>query len=446
MAEVWEAQHVHLGNRTAVKFLLPEFATNQELQERFLNEGKRQAQLQHPNIVPAIDFFQVEGRSYLVMQYIEGTNLEARLQKENPPLTLKEIQGISSAMLSALSYAHSLGVIHRDVKPANMLIDKHGKALLTDFGIAKALREDRTATLAGTAMGTPDYMSPEQIVRPKDVDARSDVYSFGCVLYAMISGNPPFGSEGATAFFIQDRHVRVAPPQLVYRNPDVPQAVGAVVFKCLEKEPDKRYQSCAEVMTALDDAIAGKVSAPPESGLTKYLVAGVLAVILIAGAVYSLMPKKNPRRERLLKTDWTKVQYNNADFSDCMDVQPCKERKAQAEKLVAANWQQVKYDSPLLNDCMGYQPCLDRESHAEKLQAVSDWGKPDEKPLLSDCMDYQPCVLASKMPVKPHVQQMSCADIAETYPCCRDYSNPTACLACKKKENLADCVGVFQNP
>ena len=163
MAEVWEARHDQLGSRAAIKFLLPEFARNKDLQERFLNEGKRQAQLQHQNIVPATDFFQIEGRSYLVMQYIEGQNLEVRLKKENSPLTVQEVRSITCDILNALEYAHSMGVVHRDVKPSNMLIDPTGRVLLMDFGIALALTEEQRLTRTNTSMGTPDYMSPEQV-------------------------------------------------------------------------------------------------------------------------------------------------------------------------------------------------------------------------------------------------------------------------------------------
>jgi len=163
MAEVWEARHDQLGSRAAIKFLLPEFARNKDLQERFLNEGKRQAQLQHPNIVPATDVFQIEGRSHLVMPYFEGQNLEVRLKKENPPLTVLEVRSITGDILSALEYAHSMGVVHRDVKPSNMLIDPTGRVLLMDFGIALALTEEQRLTRTNTSMGTPDYMSPEQV-------------------------------------------------------------------------------------------------------------------------------------------------------------------------------------------------------------------------------------------------------------------------------------------
>lgn len=251
MAEVWEARHIHLGHRVAVKFLLPEFARNQELQERFLNESKRQAQLEHPNIVPTLDFFEVDGRSFLVVQYVEGQDLETRLEKGNAPLSLDEIHGISGDVLSALDYMHTLGLLHLDVKPANMLLAQNDRTLLMNLGIAKALHEQRKV-----ALGTADYMSPEQIVCPGKVDGRSDIYSFGCVLYAMLTGRPPFGSDSDTAFHVQECHVHKAPPPLVYANPAVPKAIEAVALRCLEKKPEHRYQTCEAVMAALHGVLS----------------------------------------------------------------------------------------------------------------------------------------------------------------------------------------------
>jgi serine/threonine protein kinase len=522
MAEVWEARHIHLGNRAAVKFLLPEYAGNQELQERFLNEGKRQAQLQHPNIVPATDFFQVDGKSYLVMRFVDGQSLDARLEKPNPPLSLQELHTISWDVLSALGYAHSLGVIHRDVKPANMLLDQSGRTLLMDFGIAKALTEERSVTLTGTSMGTPEYMSPEQILRPKQVDARSDIYSFGCVLYAMCSGGPPFSSEGATAFRIQDEHVRGTPPPLVYANPDTPHEVGDVVSKCLEKDPENRYQSCGELMTALDAALtarsqpvpaantaksdtvpvaektpskvdtfiepgkkpadavqragtlidkpvpaaaAAKPASPPpfepvaqssapaavpsaSGGSAKYLVAGLVAILLLVGVGYMFL-HKNPALEARRAKDWKHVVYNDADFSDCMGVQDCVDMKAQSDKLAGVkDWKDVPYNSALFSNCMSYQPCTERLNHAKEIEAVTNWSGISDQRLLSDCMHYEPCLKAA--PVKApggvtvtHAAAQSCADIAEAYPCCKKAPNPSACLACKQKEGMNDCVGIY---
>ena len=262
MAEVWEARHVHLSTSVAIKFLLPHLTGDLELQQRFLNEGKRQARLRHPNIVPAIDFIQQDGRSYLVMQYIEGGSLETKLSNQNGPLSQEDVHSISWDVLSALDYAHSVGLVHRDVKPSNILIDPAGCVWLTDFGIALALTEEPRVTRTGSAVGTAVYMSPEQIVRPKAVDARTDIYSFGCVLYAMLSGGPPFGEAGETDFHIKDCHVRTPPPPLVYRNPSISSAVEQVVLRCLEKDPARRFQSCSAVMSALNAALSGE-SAPP---------------------------------------------------------------------------------------------------------------------------------------------------------------------------------------
>ena len=457
MAEVWEGRHYLLDTRTAVKFLLPAFARNKELQERFLNEGKRQSQLQHPNIVPALDFFQIEGCSYLVMRYVDGESLESRLEKTREPLSVDAIHAICWDVSSALDYAHSLGVVHRDVKPANMLIDRNRTTQLMDFGIAKALREERSVTLTGTSMGTPDYMSPEQIVDPRKVDARSDVYSFGCVMYAMFTGEPPFSKEGATAFHVQSGHVRETPPPLVYRNPDVPHAVGDVVMKCLEKNPADRYPSCGAAMSALDVILAkgtgGPVTRPAEAkpgpktvleskavtedstpprapeavtpprsatrssgtfvyvppapvqpappvesrpgNAKKYLAMAVLLLSVIAGSGYFMLRGNGDRGQATSSKDWSAARYDDAGFKDCRNIQPCLDRKAEADRLRAVHdWQPMRFDDPELQDCMGYAPCTQRAEQAAMLQKTTDWTHADRL-LLADCMSYSPCVAAS---------------------------------------------------
>jgi phosphate transport system substrate-binding protein len=267
MAEVWQGTHVHLGNIVAVKFLLPSYSGDPQMEERFLEEGKRQAGLQHPNIVSANDFLQVDGHSYLVMQYVEGQSLEDRLQAHRGPLPLEEVHAISWDVLSALDYAHSQTkpLVHRDVKPSNILIENTGRVLLSDFGIALVMGADRRLTRTDIAIGTSDYMSPEQILRPKEVDPRSDIYSFGCVLYAMLTGAPPFSSEGATDFSVKDGHVRGMPPPMTDRNPTLSPFVERVVLTCMEKDPATRYQTCRAVMKALDEAMktAPSTPAPP---------------------------------------------------------------------------------------------------------------------------------------------------------------------------------------
>ncbi len=449
MAEVWEARHDQLGSRAAIKFLLPEFARNKDLQERFLNEGKRQAQLQHPNIIPAMDFFQVEGRSFLVMQYVEGESLEARLKPGNPALTRKEISSITADILSALDYAHSKGVVHRDVKPSNMLLDPKGRVLLMDFGIALALTEEQRLTRTNTSMGTPDYMSPEQITRPLEVDFRSDIYSFGCVLYAMLSGNPPFSFEGATAFAIHDRHVRTAPPALVYRNSEVPRGVSNVVRKCLEKDPANRYQTCAEIIPALQAALAGRTDGG-RGVFLKYAIAGVAAILLVAAVAYSL---KLHRKDPLTEVDWAQVPYSYS-FPDCKGYQPCQEKKDEAANLARiTNWKGVHFNDAVLNDCMSLQACAERKAQARSLQAVAvaDWKKITDKKLLGDCMSYSPCEgrrqEISPAPLPAAVE--SCEYIADHVDCCQDVSDPARrarCVACKKEQQnfASDCGGQYR--
>ena len=458
MAEVWEARHDQLGSRAAIKFLLPEFARNKDLQERFLNEGKRQAQLQHPNIVPAMDFFQVEGRSYLVMQYVEGQNLEVRLKKENPPLTPQEVHSIGCDILNALGYAHSMGVVHRDVKPSNMIIDPKGRVLLMDFGIALALTEEQRLTRTNTSMGTPDYMSPEPITRPLDVDFRSDIYSFGCVLYAMLSGNPPFTSEGATAFAIHDRHVRAAPPPLVYRSPQIPQTVSGVVLKCLQKDPAHRYQTCAEIIPAFEAALEGK-GETGQGGFLKYAIAGVAAIILIAAAVFFLRLKDDPELAKIKNINWANVSSTYA-FPDCRGYTPCQEKKDLAARLSkVANWKSVHYDDPILKECMKLSACLSRQAHAASLVAVADWKTLTDPKLLLDCMSFTPCeeqyrrtVIVDPGPGTGggSILKKSCAYVADNVDCCA-LSNETErnyCIQCKKKEQVTggDCGGLYRLP
>jgi serine/threonine protein kinase len=460
MAEVWEARHVHLGTRAAVKFLLPEYAADQGLQLRFLNEGRRQAELQHPNILPATDFFLANGRSYLVLPYIDGQSLEKRLRKENPPLSIEEVHAISWGVLSALEYAHSRQVIHRDVKPDNVLLDRDGRVLLMDFGIAKALTEDSSITLTNTSMGTPAYMSPEQILRPKQVSSHSDIYSFGCLLYAMLSGSPPFGSEDSTPFYVQDCHVRSAPPPLVCRVVGISTAAAeSVVRKCLEKDPENRFPNCDAVMTALEGAISGEMPAGPATVVetaakrtqplpppvvshgSRYVFAGVIAIILLSSIGY-LWVRHNQRRTDLMNTDWSHIQAGDPKLSDCMDVQSCLERKQRADNLAAAEWKAIRYDSSLFSDCMGVEPCIERSQQAQRLMAVKDWNGLQDKQLLTDCMGYQPCLkeVASRAIARPRLSAATNESNCETemnYESCDSAPNPAVCRKCRDQEGLS---------
>jgi eukaryotic-like serine/threonine-protein kinase len=258
MAEVWKARHEKLGTWAAVKFLNQRFAGDADVEERFLNEGKSQALLTHPNIVSVLDYIWQDDHSYLIMRYIDGSGLDLVLERrQSKPLSVDGATRISRDVLSALAYAHANGLVHRDVKPSNILTAEGGHAFLMDFGIALAVKQ-RRVTRTGTVMGTPEYMSPEQISRPRDLDHRSDIYSFGCVLYEMLTGKPPFHLDGdhsgGTEFQILDQHLREQPKAPRALDAPVPPKLEYITLRCLAKKPVDRFANCEEILGVLNSA------------------------------------------------------------------------------------------------------------------------------------------------------------------------------------------------
>ena len=264
MAEVWRARHVHLDKDVAIKIMAKHLVGDAKFEARFLQEAKAMARLQHPHIVGATDFFIEQGAYCLVMPYLGGGSL-ADLLDSRLPLEIAQALSIAVQILSALDHAHQNGIIHRDVKPSNILLDQTGQAFLADFGIALLMGEDRK-TKTGTAIGTPHYMSPEQIMRPKTMDHRSDVYSFGCVLFEMLTGRPPFDAteeDGDTDLLVKTAHLQSAPPTPRSLNPRLPVAVEATLLKALAKDPAHRFLGCAAFATALEAALG----AAPQKGM-----------------------------------------------------------------------------------------------------------------------------------------------------------------------------------
>lgn len=259
MGEVWLARHSQISRKVAIKIMSQPLLTDQKLQERFVQEASAQARLQHPHIVPVSDFFSANGIHYLIMPYIEGQSLEEKLDSlaaSQATMPLKDALKVAADVLPALDYAHQQLVIHRDVKPSNILLDRSGHAYLVDFGIALMIGQERK-TKTGTAVGTSGYMSPDQIRSPKQIDHRTDVYSFGCVLYEMLTGKAPFEAgpeEGDTDFVIKYHHLHTAPKPPRELNPQIPEKIEAVVMKALAKNPDDRFVSCGAFARALADA------------------------------------------------------------------------------------------------------------------------------------------------------------------------------------------------
>jgi serine/threonine-protein kinase len=245
MGRVFKVRNVITNREEAMKVLLPDFASEPELANRFMAEIRTLAALDHPNIAQLRTAFQVENQFVMVMEYVEGATLDKLAAEKRIPI--EQVVEYSMQVLSALSYAHGRGVIHRDIKPGNIMITSHGLAKLMDFGIAKSA-VDMQLTRPGTTMGSMYYMSPEQ-VRGDTVDARSDIYSFGVTLYEMLTGKKPFESD--TSFSVLNAHVNEAPAPPMQMNPELPQALNDIVLCAMAKKPAERFQSAEEFRNAL---------------------------------------------------------------------------------------------------------------------------------------------------------------------------------------------------
>jgi serine/threonine-protein kinase len=242
MAEVYLARDQSLSRPVALKALFPEFAREPSFVERFRREAQAAANLNHPNIVAIYDWGQESGTYFIVMEYVEGRSLRELIHSEGP-LEPGQAADIAAEIASALAFAHRSGVVHRDVKPGNVLLTEAGTVKVTDFGIARAGTSDGL-TQTGSVMGTATYFSPEQ-AQGLAVDGRSDVYSVGVVLYEMVCGVPPFVAESPVS--VAYKHVREEPIAPSLRNPDVPPALEQIILSALAKDPEHRYQSADDL-------------------------------------------------------------------------------------------------------------------------------------------------------------------------------------------------------
>jgi serine/threonine protein kinase/thioredoxin-like negative regulator of GroEL len=249
MGQVYLASHNRFGTQAAVKVLYHALANDPKFRERFYHEAQSQSSLSHSNIAKVLDYVEQNGQYFLVVEYLEGGTISEAIARAGGPIDIHQALQWTKQALLALDYAHQRRIIHRDLKPSNIMLDRDSHAHVMDFGIALVMG-GRRMTSTGVAIGTAEYMSPEQISRPKDLDHRTDVYSMGIVLYEMLTGRVPF--ERDTEFAVKSAQVSDPPPPPRTVNPQIPEPLERIVMRALAKDPNYRYSGCGEFARTIE--------------------------------------------------------------------------------------------------------------------------------------------------------------------------------------------------
>ena len=299
MGEVYLAEHAGLQRRVALKVLAPEFAEEPGFRERFVRESRMAASLDHPNVVPIYEAGEAEGRLFIAMRYVEGTDLRALIRRQGP-LEPSRAVAVVAQVADALDAAHRKGLVHRDVKPANILIARDGRegvehVYLSDFGLTKRAASESGVTGTGQFVGTLDYAAPEQF-EGRPVDARTDVYSLGCVLYESLVGRPPFRRE--TDAEVMYAHLLEEPPRPSAERPDLPAGLDEVVAKAMAKRPGDRYPTGHALGQALTVTVIAEGPRRSSSARRFAIGGGIAAFALIGVVILALALSRNQASEQ----------------------------------------------------------------------------------------------------------------------------------------------------
>ncbi len=301
MATVFKAYHAALDRYVAIKVLHPAFKEEPNFLSRFQREARVVARLEHPNIVPIYDFAEHKGQPYLVMKFIEGQTLKAHMNEK--PLTKEEAVQIVDDVGGALAYAHKQGVLHRDVKPSNVLLSPDGSIYLADFGLARMAQAGASTLSKDVMLGTPQYISPEQGQGVRDLDQGTDIYSFGVLLYEMVVGRVPFNAD--TPFSIIHDHIYTPLPLPSAVNPNVPEVVERVLLKSLAKDRKDRFETVEQQVIAFrtavlegEGAVLETIALQPaaEDGSERETSTPIIPIDLINGDKDAVGQEKPPRK------------------------------------------------------------------------------------------------------------------------------------------------------
>jgi serine/threonine protein kinase/Flp pilus assembly protein TadD len=331
MGKVYKAQDTEINEKIALKLIKPEVASDKNTIERFRNELKFTRKIRHENVCQMYDLNREEGTYYITMEFVPGEDLKSMIRMSRQ-LSLGATIGIAKQVCGGLAAAHKLGVVHRDLKPQNIMIDKEGNARIMDFGIARSIT-GKGITGAGVMIGTPEYMSPEQ-VEGKDVDQRSDIYSLGVILYEMATGQVPF--EGDTPFTIGVKQKSEEPRNPKQLNSQIPEDLSRLILRCMEKDKENRYQSAGEVRSELENIEKGipttEVEIPKSKpitsreitvtfGLKKLFIptAVVVALIIAAILIWQLLPQKEAVLAPKIENSVAVISFENQTGEESYD-------------------------------------------------------------------------------------------------------------------------------